>query len=173
VFFAVQPDPDIALRLGRLAWSLLDEHKLKGWPRPNRCFHVSLHGIGDYTELPRAAVAAISKAVSTVTMPPFAVAFSRAKSFGRGRKRVLVLVGSDGVAGLRTLRHELVAALRKIGFARRKEAPYEPHITLFYYEGEGADQTVEPIRWTVREFVLVRSLWGQGRHLPLARWPLG
>jgi 2'-5' RNA ligase len=34
-------------------------------------------------------------------------------------------------------------------------------------------RAVEPIRWTVREFVLVHSLLGQTRHVPLARWSLG
>jgi RNA 2',3'-cyclic 3'-phosphodiesterase len=173
VFFALYPDPDTAGRLGRLAWDLCGKHKLNGRPRPDRCFHVSLHGIGDYAELPRDAVAAIGEAVSAVTMPPFAVAFDRVTNFGRGRKQALVLVGDDGVTGLRMFQRELVMALRKIGFARRKEPPYNPHVTLLYDEGEIADQAVEEIRWTVREFVLVRSLHGQGRHLPLARWPLG
>jgi RNA 2',3'-cyclic 3'-phosphodiesterase len=166
VFFALYPDPDTARRLGRFVWYLCDKHKLKGRPRADRCLHVTLHGIGDYAELPRDAVAAISEAVSAVTMPPFAIGFNWMKNFGRGRKRALVLVGDDGVVGLQMFQHELVTALRKIGFARRKEPPYHPHITLLYYgEGEIADQAVEEIRWTVREFVLVRSLYVQGRHL--------
>jgi 2'-5' RNA ligase len=173
VFFALYPDPDIARDLGRLAWFLREKHKLKGRPRPERCFHVSLRGIGNYAELPRDAVAVIGKAVATVTMPSFTVAFDGVTNFGRGRKRTLVLVGSDGVAGLQLFQRELVTALWKIGFARSMEPPYNPHITLLYHESEIADQAVEEIRWTVREFVLVRSLYGQSRHLLLARWPLG
>jgi RNA 2',3'-cyclic 3'-phosphodiesterase len=173
VFFAVQPNPDIAQCLGRLAWSLLRKHKLAGRPRPDRCFHVTLHGIGNYAELPRDAVVAIDEAVSAIKMPSFLVAFDRVRNFGGGRNRALVLVGDEGVAGLRMFQHELVTALQKIGFARRKEPTYEPHITLLHYEGGIADQAVEETRWTVREFVLVRSLHGQSRHLPLARWPLG
>jgi len=106
-------------------------------------------------------------------MPPFAVAFNRVANFGRGPNRALVLVGDDGVAGLRRFRHELVTALRKIGFARGWEPSYEPHLTLLYHEGDIADEAVEDIRWTVREFVLVRSLYGQSRHLLMARWLLG
>jgi len=173
VFFALYPDPDIARRLGRLVWYLCGKHKLRGRPRPERCFHVSLYGLGDYAELPRAAVATIDYAVSTVTMPPFTVAFDRVTNFGRGPRRTLVLVGGDGIAGLQLFQLELVTALRKIGFAPRREPPYNPHLTLMYYDGEIADETVQEIRWTVREFVLVRSQYGQGRHLPLARWPLG
>jgi 2'-5' RNA ligase len=35
-----------------------------------------------------------------------------------------------------------------------------------------AGQPVEPIRWVVREFVLVHSLLGQTRHEVLGRWAL-
>jgi 2'-5' RNA ligase len=173
VFFALYPDLDTARRLGRLAWHLRGEHKLRGRPRADYCFHITLHGLGDYAKLPRDAVAAIGDAVSAVTIPPFAVAFDRVTSFGCGPKRPLVLVGDFGVAGLLLLQHELVAALRKIGLARRKERPYNPHLTLLYDQSGIVTRSVEEIRWTVREFVLVRSLYGQGRHLPLARWPLG
>jgi RNA 2',3'-cyclic 3'-phosphodiesterase len=174
VFLALYPDPDTARRVGRLVRYLYGKHKLKGRPRPDPCLHVTLHGIGDYAELPRDAAAAICEAVSTVTMPPFAVAFNRVTNFGSENNRALVLVGDDGVDGLRMFQYELVTALREIGFARRTEPPYHPHITLLYYdEGEIADQEVEEIRWTVCEFVLVRSLYGQSRHLPLAQWLLG
>jgi 2'-5' RNA ligase len=36
-----------------------------------------------------------------------------------------------------------------------------------------APEKVAPIAWRAREFVLVHSLLGQTRHIPLARWPLG
>jgi 2'-5' RNA ligase len=32
---------------------------------------------------------------------------------------------------------------------------------------------IEPINFTIREFVLVNSLIGQGRHDVLRRWPTG
>ena len=48
-----------------------------------------------------------------------------------------------------------------------------PHVTLLYDDVLVEERAVEPIRWTVREFVLVHSLLGQTRHVPLARWPLG
>jgi hypothetical protein len=35
-----------------------------------------------------------------------------------------------------------------------------------------AEQFVETVGWSVREFVLVHSLLGQTRHVLLARWPL-
>jgi len=46
-------------------------------------------------------------------------------------------------------------------------------VTLLYDDVLVQERAVEPIRWTVSEFVLVHSLLGQTRHIPLARWSLG
>jgi 2'-5' RNA ligase len=45
-------------------------------------------------------------------------------------------------------------------------------MTLLYDDRSVAEQAVETIGWTAREFVLVHSLLGQTRHIPLGRWPL-
>ena len=45
-------------------------------------------------------------------------------------------------------------------------------MTLLRDVVEIAAQTIEPITWTAREFVLVHSLIGQTRHIPLGRWAL-
>lgn len=172
IFCALYPDPHTARRLARLAWHLRDKHKLNGRPLADRRFHVSLCGIGDYARSPSDAVTAIGDALARISMPRFVVAFDRAMSFIGGHKRPLVLIGGDGVAGLMMLQRELAAALDRTGSRRRKQPPYNPHITLLYDEHRIADQPVEVISWTVREVVLVCSLHGQGRHIPLARWPL-
>jgi 2'-5' RNA ligase len=173
VFFALQPDPDVARHLGGLARHFCSKHKSKGRPRPKRCLHVTLHAVGRFVELPRDVLTTINAAVSLIKMPPFTVAFDRTMNFGCGRDRMLVLVGDDGVAGVRFLQHELVAALQKIGLAGCREPRFTPHLTLLYHRGEIADQIVEDICWTVRDFVLLRSYYGQSRHEELARWPLG
>jgi 2'-5' RNA ligase len=171
VFFALYPDPGTAGSIARLAWYLRDKHGLRGWPIGAGRLHVSLHGLGDYARLPDDAVAAIGAAVKAIAMPPFLVGFNRAMSFRGASKRPLVLLGDEGIAGLAMFQHELVATLRKIGFARRREPPYNPHVTLLYDEGHVPEQAVEETSWAVREFALVRSLHGRG-HMPLARWRL-
>ena len=172
VFFALYPDPYMARRLERVAWHLRHAHRLNGKPLADRRLHVSLFNIGDYARLTNHAAAAIGKALATVAMPPFVVAFDRAMSFKGGYKRPLVLVGDDGVARLKLFQRELVSALDKTGIGRHKHRPYNPHITLLYDEHQIPDQPVEAISWIVREVVLVCSLQGQGRHIMLARWPL-
>ena len=49
---------------------------------------------------------------------------------------------------------------------------YEPHLTLLYDDRCVAEQAIDIVSWTVREFVLVHSLHGQGRYVMLGRWPL-
>jgi 2'-5' RNA ligase len=47
-------------------------------------------------------------------------------------------------------------------------------MTLLYGDRVMAVRSIEPIRWAVRDFVLVQSQRGPGRsrHIHLARWPL-
>ena len=172
VFFALYPDPHTAQRLDRLAWYLRHKHGLSGRPLASRRLHVSLCNISDYARLTSEAAAAIAEAMATITMPPFLVAFNEAKSFKGGANQPVVLVGDDGVAGLMMFQAELLAALDKTGIWRRKRRPYNPHVTLLYDDRRILDEPVEAISWVVREFVLVCSLHGQGRHIPLARWRL-
>jgi 2'-5' RNA ligase len=62
--------------------------------------------------------------------------------------------------------------MRKVGLGRRVDARFTPHVTLLYDSRLVAEQAVSPIHWTAHELVLVHSLLGQTRYVPLARWPL-
>lgn len=173
LFFAIYPDPPAAARIARVARNLRDEHGLKGKPLPTKRFHVTLHFLGDYAGLPPDVVAMASAAAATVSMPSFDLAFDRTMSFtGRPGNRPFVLVGGEGVAAVAAFQQALGAALEKTGLGGRVESRYTPHVTLLYNPQLVAGQAVEPIAWTAREFVLVRSLIGRTRHVPLARWSL-
>lgn len=48
---------------------------------------------------------------------------------------------------------------------------FAPHVTMAY--GERVPEfPVDPITWTVDEFVLIDSWVGQSKHVALGRWPL-
>jgi 2'-5' RNA ligase len=47
-----------------------------------------------------------------------------------------------------------------------------PHLTFLYGDHRVPDLDIDLISWTVREFVLGRSVHGQSRHMQLGRWPL-
>jgi 2'-5' RNA ligase len=173
VFFAIFPDADAATKIAQLARHLRDEQGLKGAPLATERFHVTLHHLGDYEGLPQGVVAAACEAAVAVAMPPFDVAFDRVVSFaGRLGKKPFVLCGGEGVAILMEFQQALGVAMKKAGLARWAKPRYTPHVTLVYDDGHVAEQPVETIAWTVNEFVLVHSLLGQTRHIPLARWSL-
>jgi RNA 2',3'-cyclic 3'-phosphodiesterase len=173
LFFAIFPDVDAAARIAQLARRLRSEHGLKGKPLATKRLHVTLHYLGDYVGLPQAIVAAASAAAATVALPSFEVALDRVASFsGRPRNRPFVLLGGDGVAALTAFQQALGTALEKAGLGSRAKSPYTPHVTLLYGNHSVAGQAVETVGWTVHEFVLVHSLLGRTRHVPLARWPL-
>lgn len=171
VFFAVQPPPFAAPGISRLAWHLRDKHRLSGRPLRPECFHVSLLFVGYHGRMPPQTLGAIRDVAATIAMPRFRVAFDWVASFRRTGKRPLVLRGDDGVSGLVWLRDRLVAATIDVGIpvARRD---FTPHLTLLYDEAEIREEPVEEIGWVVCDFVLIRSLFGQSRHVVLGRWPL-
>ncbi len=171
LFFAIFPDADAAERIARLAQQLRDEHDLTGRPLALDRFHVTLHHLGDYVGLRPDVVAMAGAAAAAVSMPPFDVVFDCAASFSSTpRNRPFVLRGGEGLAALTAFQQALGMAMKRTG--ARVTSSYTPHMTLLYDDRCVAGQAVETIRWTVREFVLVHSQLGQGRHLPLARWPL-
>ena len=173
IFFAVLPDEGSAARITRRAWYLRGELELRGEPLAMERLHVSLHHLGDYEGVPPGIVAAANEAATTVVMPRFDVAFNRAMSFsGRPANLPFVLCGDDGVVGLTALHQRLGTAMRNAGLWRRAKPHYTPHMTLLYDANRVVEQPVETIRWTAREFVLVHSLHGRSRYVPLARWPL-
>jgi 2'-5' RNA ligase len=92
-------------------------------------------------------------------------------SFNGGKRRTLVLCGSDGIAKLVTLQRIVNVGMQKLRLARTK-SQFVPHLTLLYDERSIEEQQIERIGWTVTEFVLVHSLLGRGQYDILGRWPL-
>ena len=105
-----------------------------------------------------------------VRAEPFEVSFDRSASFRGGPdNRPFVLIGEKGLRRLQSFRQMLGAAMMRRGLRRLANTNFTPHVTLLY-DPRGVDEyPIEPIGWTVREFVLVRSSNG---HEHLVRWPL-
>jgi RNA 2',3'-cyclic 3'-phosphodiesterase len=160
------------MRIERLAQRLRLEHGLKGKPLPTKHFHVTLHSIGIHDKFFEHVASWAQATASPISMPAFDVVFDHAGSFHRtSRDRPFVLLGSDSVAALEALRGVLGATLAKAGL-NPKPSNFTPHLTLLYDKHEVAKRTIEPVRWTAREFVLVDSRVGKSKHVQLAQWPL-
>jgi 2'-5' RNA ligase len=168
LYLGAVPDSDARAKIARLGGVLKRAHRFAGRPiQPDR-LHVSLLFLGSRSE----DLVRIGQEVGTVVrMPTFDVVFDRTVSFrGKPGQRPFVLVGRDGCSPLQSLRQQMVEALMRKGVKGWARRAFTPHVTLWYGERELAENPIEPIGWTVREFVLIHSLRG---HTHLARWPLG
>jgi 2'-5' RNA ligase len=83
-----------------------------------------------------------------------------------------VLLGDEGVIGVQLLHTAIHKALVAGTMAPRREPEIWPHVSLLWDNGRAPREFVEPITWAAREFVLLDSPYGEGRHEVLGRWPL-
>jgi RNA 2',3'-cyclic 3'-phosphodiesterase len=167
LFLAVVPDAVTAARIYRLATALKRVRGFDGKLVEQDRLHVTLFSL----DLSEHAVRMASEAAAEVSVQPFDVSFDRTASFlVRRGDRPFVLLGDEGLQGLSGFRRMLGAAMTRNGLRRRAVKDFTPHVTLLYDRCEVEEQPIEPISWTVGDFVLVHSRRG---HVHLARWPLG
>ncbi len=173
LFFGLFPDAETAARLARLAQDLRRTHGLNGRPLEARRFHVTLSHLGDFAGLPQNIVAAAIEAASKVSTTIFDVEFDWAASFsGKPGNLPFVLRAADGNDALMDFQRALCVEMIKAGVRYKGGSMFTPHVTLLYDAVSVPRQEIEPIRWIVREFVLIRSLLGQTKHIALERWSL-
>ena len=173
LFFAVMPDQQAIASIRALTAELKAQHGMTGRPIDDAKLHATLCVLGDFPGMPDALIKSAAKAAALVadSTLPFKVSFDTAQSFITGpRHRPLVLTGGEGIVGLTGFYRNLAGALLKSS-GLRNAASYTPHVTMLYDDVAAAPQSVTPVEWTVREFVLLHSHIGQGRpYNILARW---
>jgi len=173
VYLALQPPPAAAAEaLARLD-ALPQRRRMSARPMaPNR-LHVSLAGIGDFKRPPTPVFDKVMEAVAEVAAAPFVIELNRIGTWTSGDQRPIVLWGDEGVIGVHALFSELHKALWRADMAPRREPEMTPHMTLIYDRAEVPETPVEPVRWTVDEFVLIHAVHGEGRFDVVARARLG
>jgi RNA 2',3'-cyclic 3'-phosphodiesterase len=171
LFFALLPGEKETPQIVQLRERLLVERSLTGYPIAKNRLHVSLHAVGQWHGLSPAAVRAAKEVGAVISSPPFEIVFDRALSFAGNRAFVL---RAKTEARLTSFHHGLGLEMRKAGIGRWVGARFSPHLTLLYGDRMVSERSIEPVRWIVRDLVLVQSLRGRGesQHNHLARWPL-
>jgi 2'-5' RNA ligase len=170
VFFALQPDAEAAGRIERLGADLRQKHGLKGRPTPAARLHLSLNFVGTFRGPPTRAVMEKAKALADkVSARAFTVSLNEVQGW---KSDALVLLGDEGVIGAQLLHTAIHKALVIGSMAPRREPEIWPHVSLLRDKAAVPKTFVDPITWTVREFVLLDSVVGEGRHEVLGRWPL-
>lgn len=172
IFLAALPDAATANRIHALAETLRREHGFTGNLILPEHLHVTLFHLGDWAALPEEIVNLANGAASQVRVPAFDVTFKRAESF-RNSTGVYPFVLTGDKAQWRTLHEALRAMLASTGLGGATRGDFEPHITLTYDSVRVKPHAIEPVTWTVSDFVLIHSVLGKTTHNHLGRWPLG
>lgn len=173
LFLATFPNCDTADRLADFAAAQCARHDLRGKPLATDRFHVTLFHLDDSVGLRPDIVEAARAAAARVVAAPFEVVFDQVTSFDAHReKSPFVLTAEHGNEPLHAFQAELGVRLREAGLGRCVASGFRPHVTLAYDRRVIAPEKVAPIAWRVEEFVLVHSLLGQTRHIPLTHWAL-
>jgi RNA 2',3'-cyclic 3'-phosphodiesterase len=172
VFFALHPDAEAAEAIVRLAADLRQRHGLKGRPTPVARLHLSLNFVGTFRGPPTKAVMEKAAGLAQkVSAAPFLVTLNQVVSW-KSDPHPLVLTGDEGMFGVRLLHTAIHKALVIGSMAPRREPEIWPHVSLLWDMRELSGAFIEPVGWMAREFVLVDSPFGEGRHEILGRWPL-
>ncbi|MBR7986244.1 2'-5' RNA ligase family protein [Burkholderia cenocepacia] len=168
-FFAVMPGPATAARITGLAESMRLE---KDSPVSTERLHITLGSVGDFAYVPDAKLARARAVADRMGVPSFSVRFDKIISFnGRSGRQPLVLMGKAGLEDLLDFRRQLRDALKRVG-VRVFPSGFTPHVTLLYGAQRPDEYRIEPITWTVFDFVLIDSWLGKSHYDVLGRWPL-
>ena len=169
LFFGIWPDDAAIDRLTRLMARLRNDKIMPGRPVDADRLHVTLHHLGDFgNQVPSSLVPNASMAAATVKMQPFNVTFDRVG----GTRGQFLLRASNESAALMEFRKILCTALVKADLRDRIKTAFNPHVTLSYDFSDVPERQVEPITWTVSQFVLIDSLLGKHQHVKRGSWPV-
>jgi 2'-5' RNA ligase len=169
VFFAARPDELTGARMARFTSRLAQEQPLRGRPMHRSRLHATVGMVGIWPEAPPADAIDLARRIGAqIAMRPFKVTFKRLQSWRRSNGPLVLVGDDDEVIGLNSLHDALYETC-----GLRAEPYFCPHISLIWSRDSAPERAVEPFSWMVREFVLIHSVYGQGRHEVLGRWPLG
>jgi 2'-5' RNA ligase len=171
VYFAFKPEPDVIAHLVSLQNNLGAKHGLRGIRSPS-VLHMTICAIGYFPMLPEERAERAREVAGRLVAKPFEMILNRVRTYPNGQEKPpLVAFADSGVPRVDLFRYGLIADLRRSGFSFPRKQP-DPHMTLFYDHRMVAEEPIDPIRWAVRDFVLVHSIYGKGRHELLGQWPL-
>lgn len=169
LFFALRPDAATAECIAAVARRLFEQHRPGGYLLPPPRYHVTLPYLGEHAVLPPALVRAALAAGASVRSAPFVLPLDLAGSFSNV-KVPWWLGTSERSAALDVLFRAIAAPL---GLRFDPEA-FRPHLTIVRNAARQLPLTpIEPIAWTVDEFVLIDSrVRPRPLHTVIGRWRL-
>ena len=166
LFFALWPPDEVRQALARGADDV--PQFATGRRVADAKLHLTLHFLGGWRGRPDDVVDRASAAVASMRARAFHLVVDHAGSFTGARVGWLA---PSGNSGLDALWSDLGRVLDQVGVPRREQPRFSPHVTVRRdIRARLGDIPIEPISWSVEDFVLVHS--HDGVYDVLARWPL-
>lgn len=150
-------------------------HRANGALVGTNSLHLSLCPMGKPERLRQPLETALLEAAGAVRGIGFDITLDTAMRFTArdGQFPLVLCADAHTIQSALQLRKALAAEQVRAGLQVSGVSSYLPHVVLI--EGhaiEAIEDAITPIQWKVREFVLVRSFFGQSRHEVIGRWPL-
>ncbi len=170
VFFALWPDDESAARLHEIAhqWQGI----LGGRVMRQDTLHTTLVFIGNVSPL---HLPELQESAAGLDAAAFRLQFDQP---GCWRHNHIAYLGMRQIPdALQRLQLDLATRLQAADF-KLEQRPFRPHITLLRKANCGVaikeNPAAEPVAWTVRDFVLVKSSMSANgsRYEQIGRWPL-
>ena len=174
LFFALWPDETVRDDIAAAADALRRRHAPHGrWIGRHR-YHLTLQFLGDADRLREDIANAAMRAAATLHAEAFDLVLDTAGSF-RNRSVPWWLGCAEPPPLLHALWSSLGKALAREAVRADSGKALVPHVTVLRDAHAALPRTpIPPVRWPVREFVLVHSVLGrQSAYHLLGRWPLG
>jgi 2'-5' RNA ligase len=163
-FFCLRPCTQDANRIHAFADSLRGPWKLQSASR----LHVTAAITEDWPVPVPALVAALLRAGDAVQAQPFELVLDQLSA----SPTHLVLRPARAIPELKELGATIRAAMAQEGVPLREGWRFNPHMTLGFGRGRQFVRPVQPVSWSVNEFILVHSAVGATNHEVLGRWTL-
>jgi 2'-5' RNA ligase len=174
-FFAVLPDDEARAGIACAAERFLKAHRISGSPVAAERFHLTLAPMGKPERLRQPMEAALLAAGAGVRAAGFDVSLDSAMRFSARDSRFPFVLCADANttdAALKVRKAIAVEQLRS-GLRMPGVSSFLPHVTLLYgHAVDAIQESIPPVRWTVSDFVLIRSFFGQSTHEVIGRWRL-
>ena len=168
---AIVPEPEMCERIAELADALRSEHGLQAILTGEEVPLIVLQPLGDFAGVTPRQLGRICQAARKVQRPEFEVCFDFVGSLPGDGRYPFALQCSQGADLLVDLQDDILKAVQPV-LGRIKRGPV-PHIHLLTDSRQVEEQPVQPMRWLVREFVLLREFLGQDRIELEGIWSLG
>lgn len=168
LFFALWPDDRAIAGVQQLVQRLRRQRVGLQKPLEPHRLHVTLWGFGGFIgQMPPRLFVQTDVTLRTLLAEPFPVVFDLIHGV---QERLLLRPSS--AAALEDFASLLRRTLIKGGLRQWLRGDFRPHMTVSYEAEDISELQVEPVTWTVRDFVLLESLYGLHQHILRGRWAL-